>query len=128
MLLVACSADTSDSTPSRFEDGTEPYPNLYESTYSGDATYYDAEGTGACGIRMPRDYLVAAINDEQYSRANCGRCVRVRGPRGSVVVQVVDKCPGCDRGDLDLSQTAFKRIANMSDGRVGISWSFVDCN
>jgi expansin len=94
---------------------------------SGEATYYDAEGLGACGIEFPSDYLVAAINDEQYSKANCGRCVSVTGPKGTVVVRILDKCPGCDSGDLDLSETAFSKIADKSAGRVKITWHFVEC-
>jgi hypothetical protein len=94
---------------------------------SGEATYYDAEGLGACGVPFPSDYLVAAINDEQYSKANCGRCVAVTGPKGTVVVRILDKCPGCDSGDLDLSVTAFSKIADKSAGRVKISWHFVEC-
>ena len=94
---------------------------------SGEATYYNAEGLGACGIQTPPDYLVAAINDEQYSKANCGRCVSVTGPKGTVVVRIIDKCPGCDSGDLDLSETAFSKIADKRDGRVKITWRFVEC-
>lgn len=94
---------------------------------SGEATYYDADGTGACGFSASNDFMVAAINDEQYSKENCGRCVSVTGPRGTVTVRIVDKCPGCDEGDLDLSQTAFGKIAKLSDGRVPITWRFVAC-
>jgi expansin (peptidoglycan-binding protein) len=97
---------------------------------SGEATYYEAEAAGAlgaCGTPFPSDYLVAAINDEQYSKANCGRCVSVTGPKGTVVVRILDKCPGCDSGDLDLSETAFTKIANKADGRVKITWYFVEC-
>lgn len=95
--------------------------------YSGEATYYDADGTGACGFPASNDFMVAAINDEQYSKANCGKCVAVTGPNGTVVVRIVDKCPGCDSGDLDLSQTAFSKIAKLSAGRVKITWHFVTC-
>ena len=98
-----------------------------EPEQSGEATYYDAEGVGACGIQTPPDYLVAAINDEQYSKANCGRCVSVTGPKGTVVVRIIDKCPGCDAGDLDLSMTAFSKIADKSAGRVKITWRFAPC-
>ena len=98
-----------------------------EPEQSGEATYYNAEGVGACGIQTPPDYLVAAINDEQYSKANCGRCASVTGPNGTVVVRIIDKCPGCDAGDLDLSETAFSKIANKSAGRVKITWRFVEC-
>lgn len=95
--------------------------------YEGEATYYDANGTGACGFPASSDFMVAAINDEQYSKANCGRCVSVTGPRGTVVVRIVDKCPGCSFGDVDLSQTAFGKIAKLADGRIDIKWHFVDC-
>lgn len=93
----------------------------------GEATYYNASGTGACGTAITDDQLLAAINDEQYTKANCGRCVSVTGPNGTVVVKIVDKCPGCDRGDLDLSSTAFAKIAKLSAGRVKITWHFTDC-
>lgn len=95
--------------------------------YEGEATYYDANGTGACGFPASNDFMVAAINDEQYSKTNCGRCVEVTGPNGKVVVRIVDKCPGCGTGDLDLSQTAFGKIAKLSAGRIAIKWHFVTC-
>lgn len=120
---VSSSADGSaaDATPG---DAAQPPLGPEE---SGEATYYDADGTGACGFPASTDFSVAAINDEQYSKANCGRCVEVTGPKGTTVVRIVDKCPGCDRGDLDLSKTAFSKIANLSDGRVEIAWHFVAC-
>ena len=95
------SIDAGDPGEAATNSGTE---------HSGEATYYDANGTGACGLPASTDFMVAAINDEQYSKENCGKCVSVTGPRGAVVVRIVDKCPGCDAGDLDLSQTAFGKI------------------
>jgi expansin (peptidoglycan-binding protein) len=52
----------------------------------------------------------------------CGAYVRVTGPRGVVTVRIVDLCPGCHAGDLDLSREAFAQIANLSQGRVPITW------
>lgn len=135
----ACAEDDPPAPPASSKPGSAPTiddgggPSSPDaaastgSTYSGEATYYNAEGKGACGIQTPSDYLVCAINDEQYSRENCGRCVEVTGPMGSVVVRVIDKCPGCDQGDLDLSETAFTKIAAKSAGRVKITWRFVGC-
>lgn len=94
---------------------------------AGQATYYNYVSGGACGIKPPADKLIAAINDEQYSKENCGKCAMVTGPKGSVKVLVLDKCPGCGWGDLDLSQQAFERVASTSAGRVKIGWHFVDC-
>lgn len=102
-------------------------PAATEPTSSGEATYYYYSSGGACGLDPPADLLVAAINDEQYSTENCGRCAQVKGPKGTVIVTVLDKCPGCDSGDLDLSEQAFEKIASTSAGRVQITWSFVDC-
>ena len=94
---------------------------------SGEATYYDPTGNSACGVKGTADSLFAAMNGTQYKKADCGRCVAVTGPIGTTIVPVVDKCPGCDRGDLDLSTKAFAKIAKLSAGRVKITWHFVAC-
>ena len=96
-------------------------------TFSGEATYYNANGTGACGQPTSNSQLVGAMNASQYSKANCGRCAAIKGPLGSVTVKILDKCPGCAFGDIDLSQTAFQKIAKLADGRVKMTWSFVTC-
>ena len=96
-------------------------------TYSGEVTYYDANGTGACGFKASTDFMVVAMNDEQFKRSMCGECISVTGPNGTVVVRITDVCPGCGTGDLDLSQTAFSRVAKLSAGRVKVDWHFVTC-
>jgi expansin len=116
-------ADAGAPKPSPADGGTGPLGP----EESGEATYYDANGSGACGFKPSTDFMVAAMNDEQYLKADCGKCVAVTGPKGTVVVRIVDKCPGCDRGDLDLSKTAFSKIANLSDGRIKITWHFAAC-
>jgi len=95
----------------------------------GEGTYYDADGTGNCSFDpSPGDRMVAALNAPDYAHAAwCGACLAVSGPMGEVVVRVVDKCPGCKHGDLDLSREAFARLAPLSAGRVRISWHEVAC-
>jgi len=96
--------------------------------YSGEATYYAADGTGACGFKAsPNALLVAAMNKSQYAKSWCGQCVLVTGPKGTVKVRIVDLCPGCGHGDLDLSEQAFTAIAALSAGRVKITWHVVAC-
>jgi len=95
---------------------------------AGDGTYYDTSaGIYACSL--PRgDDLIAAINDPQWAGSqHCGECLHVIGPKGAVTVRVVDRCPECLSGDLDLSETAFDLIADRADGRVDISWDRVAC-
>jgi expansin (peptidoglycan-binding protein) len=96
--------------------------------YSGQATYYNADGTGACGFKAtPNDLNVAAMNGSQYKKSLCGQCVLVTGPKGMVKVRIVDLCPGCAQGDLDLSKQAFAAISPLSAGRIKIKWHFVPC-
>jgi expansin len=96
---------------------------------TGEGTFYDADGRGRCSFDpSPADRLVAALNAPDYAHAAwCGACLAVQGPRGAVVVRVVDQCPGCKHGDLDLSREAFAAIAPLSAGRVAIAWHEVAC-
>ena len=99
-------------------------------THSGRATYYAADGSGKCSFEpSPDDLMVAALDDVDYADAAlCGACVAVTGPTGSVVVRVVDRCPGCEPGDVDLSREAFARIAPLEQGRVTVTWHVVACD
>jgi expansin (peptidoglycan-binding protein) len=74
----------------------------------------------------PADLMVAAMNAEEYDHAAyCGAYVAVTGPRGGVTVRIVDLCPECLAGHLDLSREAFAAIADLPLGRVPISWQLV---
>ncbi|GAA5815515.1 hypothetical protein MFLAVUS_009027 [Mucor flavus] len=100
------------------------------SDYSGDATFYGT-GLGSCGIvSKDSDYIVALNHGQMKNGANpnhnelCGKKITAHGPDGSITVTIVDTCPGCAIGDLDLSPAAFAKIADMDRGRVPVSWSF----
>lgn len=72
--------------------------------------------------------MVAAMNHTDYAAsAVCGACVAIDGPNGSVKVRIVDQCPECPQGDIDLSPEAFQLIAALEQGRVPITWSYVSC-
>ncbi|RKP26647.1 RlpA-like double-psi beta-barrel-protein domain-containing protein-containing protein, partial [Syncephalis pseudoplumigaleata] len=58
----------------------------------------------------------------------CAKCALVVGPNGNVTVHIVDKCYGCGPNDINLSDAAFKRIADVNDGRVAAQWSEVPCH
>lgn len=100
-------------------------------TGEGEGTWYDADGTGACGFDPPdpdAPLLVAAMNAPDWNGSlPCGACARVQGPQGEVVVQIVDLCPECRAGNLDLSPEAFVRLAPLVDGRIPITWALEPC-
>ncbi len=95
--------------------------------HSGIATYYTATGAGACSFDpSPNDLMVAALNNDEYNNAAyCGAYVQVNGPKGSVIVRIVDLCPECHAGHLDLSREAFAAIADVSLGVVPITWRVI---
>lgn len=95
----------------------------------GEATFYTVTPQVNCGLPIPENEMIAAINDPQYADASlCGSCLSVTGPNGQVVVKVVDRCPECLAGDLDLSRAAFSQIADPIQGRVNITWQEIPCD
>ncbi|MFI7598825.1 expansin EXLX1 family cellulose-binding protein [Actinoplanes sp. NPDC049681] len=95
--------------------------------HTGKATFYDLAGTvGNCNFKPPADDLYVALGRTEYSKAlSCGSYIDVTGPKGKVRVKVFDSCPECTPGWLDLSRTAFKKIANPSAGVVPITYRAV---
>lgn len=119
IIPIACSS----SSPS----GNTPPLGQPE---NGRATYYAADGSGACGFDpSPNDLNVAAMDAPEWAgSAVCGECVEVTGPKGQVTVRIVDLCPECEQGHLDLSQEAFAQIADVAAGNVAIKWQVVACD
>jgi expansin (peptidoglycan-binding protein) len=98
------------------------------STHTGDATYYtEANGSGNCSFDpSPQDLMIGALNYVDYADSGlCGAFLEVTGPRATITIRVVDQCPGCPAGDIDLSPQAFAAIADLSAGRVPITWRIV---
>ena len=67
------------------------------------------------------------MNQGQYG-GSCGKCALVHGARGSVVVMIVDECPGCAHGDLDLSSEGLQATTGYAWDRKPITWSYVSCS
>jgi expansin len=129
LVVVALSAACSRAGNARVDQARAPTCDLREPIHHGEATHYDADGSGNCSFApVQGEVLVAALGAPHYDRsAACGACAKVDGPSGSVTVRIVDRCPGCGPGHLDLSREAFARIAALERGRVPISWRYVPC-
>jgi len=124
---AAPASASSPSTTGTAPAGTVAPAQALGVTHRGEATYYGATGAGHCSFDpTPDDLMVAAMNAPDYANsAVCGQFVEVTGPLGKAVVRIVDSCPECRSGDLDLSPQAFARIANLAAGRVPITWQVV---
>jgi expansin (peptidoglycan-binding protein) len=97
-----------------------------DTTYTGEATFYTGGSAGNCSFDQDVGVMYGALNATDYegSRA-CGAHLEVTGPEGTITVQVVDQCPECAKGDIDLSPEAFDLIADPAAGRVPITWTLV---
>lgn len=97
-------------------------------TRSGVATFYDADGGGACLYDPSPDPLTAAMNWADYEGSQaCGAYVLVQAANGaSVTVRITNLCPQpCRVGQLDLSPEAFDHLAARGVGEIPISWTLV---
>ena len=98
---------------------------------TGKATHYEAVGGGStngnCSFpALPTNQLYVAVSPAEYAKgAACGTYLDVTGPKGKVRVVVMDQCPECAAGHIDLSKTAFGRIGTLSDGIVPVTYTTV---
>ena len=71
----------------------------------------------------PAGQLYVALPPSEYGNsAACGSYLQVSGPDGSVTVEVVNQCPECQAGHIDLSEQAFAKIAPLSAGLVPVTY------
>ncbi|XP_051120408.1 putative EG45-like domain containing protein 1 [Andrographis paniculata] len=100
----------------------------------GTATFYTNYVPSACYGSEGEGVMIAAASDPLWENgAICGKTFKVTctGPTNpvphpctgkSVVVRIVDHCPGCG-GTLDLSNEAFATIANPVAGIIKIDYT-----
>ncbi|WP_198041371.1 expansin EXLX1 family cellulose-binding protein [Micromonospora chokoriensis] len=103
-------------------------PPTGNATQSGKATFYDSNGAGGncSNPAAPANRLYVALGPTEYSAgAACGGFLDVIGPKGTVRVLIMDQCPECAPGHLDLSREAFARIAEPVQGQVPVTYRAV---
>ena len=99
-------------------------------TFTGRATWY-SDTYGQCEKHYSQSDLIVAVNQAQMGTGTslCGKKILLteKGSNTQVMVTVVDMCPSqyCSKGDLDLSQAAFKKFAGLGVGVLQLTWSFL---
>ncbi|KAI0029873.1 hypothetical protein K488DRAFT_29270, partial [Vararia minispora EC-137] len=92
-------------------------------------TYYDITvGQVACeGYYKASDFVVA-LNSQQYGTywksQYCFNTITISYGGKTTTAQIVDECPGCPHGGLDLTQGLFQYFADTSQGVLYGTWSF----
>ncbi|KAG8692857.1 hypothetical protein FRC09_010909 [Ceratobasidium sp. 395] len=134
VLLAGPSAATSAfsrrhsrRTPTQSSEHVIRAKNAKSQHRDGSATYYNVEeNTGACGEFHNNGEYVAAIGKTLWSKTSdgqgrstmCGKTGTVSWQGKNVDVMFVDECEGCDENSLDLSPTAFTKLAPQGSSPV----------
>ncbi|KAI1119570.1 riboflavine-aldehyde-forming enzyme [Nemania sp. NC0429] len=90
--------------------------------FSGDMTWY-YPGLGSCGQTNGNNDAVVALSASQSGY--CGKSIRIHYKGKTTTAKVVDKCPGCASGSIDVSPVVFDQLANRDQGRVPVTWEFI---
>lgn len=104
--------------------------------FKGTATWYkpatEGGSEGAChGVHIDNNSPYVALNRPQYGNLDsnskwCGKKIKITGPAGTATATIMDACPECDSGDLDLTPSLFKKVVgDMNKGVGSISWEVV---
>ncbi|KAE9964261.1 hypothetical protein BLS_008504 [Venturia inaequalis] len=103
-------------------------------TSTGDMTYYDVSvGLTSCGLTGSNSDFLVAMNKPDMANGvnpnnnpNCNKYINIYyNGAGPFLGKVVDTCPECVSGAIDVTDSLFKAVAPSGDGRVhGVSWSW----
>ncbi|TFY51308.1 hypothetical protein EVG20_g11062, partial [Dentipellis fragilis] len=95
-------------------------------------TFYDV-GLGACGkTNVPSDFIVAlntpqfTANGNGYPGPECFKMISISYGGKTTSAQIMDECPGCPYGGLDMSRGLFDFFASEDLGVLQGSWEFTD--
>ncbi|KAI9310077.1 RlpA-like double-psi beta-barrel-protein domain-containing protein-containing protein [Dichotomocladium elegans] len=75
--------------------------------------------------------MIAALGGYWYGDMDsvskyCGKKISITGPKGnSIVLTVKDACPPCDKGHVDISPAAFRKLGDLDDGILKVHWHFL---
>ncbi len=114
---------------------TSDYAKYYSTSavHKGQATYFDGGYIGGCCNldAIASGFDVVAMNEYDYNNGLlAGAFIEITGPKGTVKALVTDLLPADEsvRGNLDLNEKTFAKIANPIDGRVNVTWRVIALN
>ncbi|EEU42231.1 uncharacterized protein NECHADRAFT_93246 [Fusarium vanettenii 77-13-4] len=105
--------------------------DLGGSAKTGSSTFYGGNLAGGncmfSTYTLPSGIYGTAFSGAVWNNAaSCGACIEVTGPSGTIKAMIVDQCPECEEGHLDLFPDAFTAVGG-TDGIVQTSYKFVSC-
>ncbi|KAJ1753150.1 hypothetical protein LPJ55_002213 [Coemansia sp. RSA 990] len=115
-------------------DPTKADPKDAGVTFNGSIGQYNV-ANDACLSKSTDTDLVAALNKDQYEELKdkngnpirCYECIMIHGDKGDVEVTIVDECPQCENGMINLSPAAFT-MATTQAQTATVTWEFAVCS
>ncbi|TEB36177.1 hypothetical protein FA13DRAFT_1787658 [Coprinellus micaceus] len=83
-------------------------------------SWYHTEtgNAGSCGRMLRNSEFVVAMNVPQYKAGNCYKSITLSWRGKQTRAQIVDMCPGCPYGGLDLSPSLFQFFTGLGTGII----------
>lgn len=102
-------------------------------TFTGDLTYY-TPGMGSCGVTNTDSDAIVALAENMMAAKTpasgnpnenplCGKSITISYGGKTATAKIMDTCPGCANGGLDLTPSLFQDFAPLGEGRLtGMKW------
>ncbi|KAH6896654.1 RlpA-like double-psi beta-barrel-protein domain-containing protein-containing protein [Thelonectria olida] len=129
---AAAASTAASETVADDETSTDSSSDALGTTaYTGQSTFYGGNLSGGncmfTTYTLPSNMYGTAYSGAVWNNAaKCGACIEVTGPSGTIKAMIVDQCPECAEGHLDLFPDAFTAVGG-TDGIVSTSYKFVEC-
>ncbi|RSL49256.1 hypothetical protein CEP51_015523 [Fusarium floridanum] len=125
------SASSVPETDSGSDSDSGTSEDLGGEAKTGSSTFYGGNLSGGncmfTTYTLPSGIYGTAFSGAVWNNAaSCGACIEVTGPSGTITAMIVDQCPECEEGHLDLFPDAFTAVGG-TDGIVETSYKFVTC-
>ncbi|KAI0666705.1 hypothetical protein C8Q78DRAFT_446289 [Trametes maxima] len=89
--------------------------------------WYNPGPTSCNTVAHDDDFIVALSTQQWDGGAHCNAPVHIQYQGTTVAARVMDECPGCEVGQLDLTPGLFTHLnGNIAEGAIVGSWSFDD--
>ncbi|KAG0278580.1 hypothetical protein BGZ95_003665 [Linnemannia exigua] len=108
--------------------------------HSGKSTWFnghDLKGAACYGnlmgnshVNAKDDWMIGAVHMKHYKggeRSVCFECAKITSGKRSIVVRIIDACASCAPHHIDLTASAFKKLAPLKQGVVKTTYEFVRC-
>jgi expansin (peptidoglycan-binding protein) len=85
---------------------------------------------GNSHVNAGDSWMIGAVHMKHYKggdRTACFECAKITAGKRSIVVRIIDDCANCAPDQIDLTASAFKKLAPLRQGVVKTTYEFVRC-